>query len=108
MEIPRGYITDTFAALEREMARQESLELIPDTAIRRLVLWGPYAPPGMWLRPESRLSDDGMHPNARGNCMLADYVADALTRIYTSAVRVGRWNGHPAKPGIMPISTISP
>ena len=71
MEIPRGFITDPFAALEREMARQKSLELIPDTAIRRLVLWSPHAPPGMWLRPESRLSDDGLHPNAQGNRMLA-------------------------------------
>lgn len=89
MEIPRGFITDPFAALERELARQERLELIPDTAIRRLVLWGPHAPPGMWLRPDSRLSDDGMHPNARGNRLLADYVADALARIYGSAVRAG-------------------
>ncbi len=89
MEIPRGFITDPFAALEREMARQENIELIPDTAIRKLVLWGPHAPPGMWLRPQSRLSDDGLHPNARGNRMLADYVADALTRIYGSGVRAG-------------------
>jgi lysophospholipase L1-like esterase len=89
MEIPRGFITDPFGALEREMARQERLELIPDTAIRGLVLWSPNAPPGMWLKRESRLSDDGLHPNARGNRMLANCVADALTRIYGSGVRVG-------------------
>jgi lysophospholipase L1-like esterase len=88
MEIPRGFITDPFGGLERGMARQRSLELIPDTAIRRLVLWSPSAPPGMWLKPESHLSDDGLHPNARGNRMLAEYVADALTRIYGPGVRV--------------------
>jgi len=89
MEIPRGFITDPFGDLEREIAREKSLELIPDTAIRRLVLWSPCAPPGMWLPSESRLSDDGLHPNARGNQMLADYVADALTRIYGPGVKVG-------------------
>jgi lysophospholipase L1-like esterase len=89
MEIPRGFITDPFGDLEREMARQKGLELIPDTAIRRLVLWSPSAPPGMWLKPESHLSDDGLHPNARGNRVLAEYVADALTRIYGSGVRAG-------------------
>ncbi len=81
------FITDPFAALERQMAREKGLELIPDTAIRRLVLWSPYAPPGMWLRPESHLSDDGLHPNPRGNRMLAGYVAGALTRIYGPGVR---------------------
>jgi lysophospholipase L1-like esterase len=90
MEIPRGFITDPFSGLEREMARQRSLELIPDTAIRRLVLWSPCAPPGMWLKPQSHLSNDGLHPNRQGNRMLAEYVADALARIYGSGVRAGR------------------
>ncbi len=87
MEIPRGFIIDEFDGLERQMARQEALELVPDTAIRKLVLWSPAAPPGMWVRPEHRLSDDGLHPNARGNRVLAEYVADALERIYGPAVR---------------------
>jgi acyl-CoA thioesterase I len=90
MEIPRGFITDPFGGLERELARREGLELIPDTAIRRLVLWSPVAPPGMWLKPQSRLSDDGLHPNANGNRLLAAYVADALTQIYGPGVRAGR------------------
>jgi lysophospholipase L1-like esterase len=90
MEIPRGFITDPFGGLERELARQKRLELIPDTAIRRLVLWSPVAPPGMWLRPQSSLSDDGLHPNAQGNRLLAAYVAEALMRIYGSGVRAGR------------------
>ena len=82
MEIPRGLMTDPFAAMERQIARERGLELISDTAIRELVLWSPFALPGMWLRPESRLSDDGLHPNARGNQALAEYVAKALTRLY--------------------------
>jgi lysophospholipase L1-like esterase len=88
LEIPRGFITDPFAGLERELARQKGLELIPDTAIRRLVLWSPNAPPGMWLRSKSHLSDDGLHPNAQGNRMLADYAADALTRVCGFDIRV--------------------
>ncbi len=86
MEIPRGFITDPFSALERQIARERGLELIPDTAIRELVLWSPFAPPGMWLRPDRQLSDDGLHPNARGNESLAEYVAEALTRLYGSEV----------------------
>jgi lysophospholipase L1-like esterase len=87
MEIPRGFITDPFRALEREMAREDRLELIPDTAIRRLVLWSPWALPGIWLPPESHLSNDGLHPNARGNRVLAQYVADTLQRMYGPGVR---------------------
>ena len=87
MEIPRGFITDPFRALERQMAREERLDLIPDTEIRRLILWSSWAPPGIWLPPESRLSDDGLHPNARGNRLLAEYVADALARMYGPGVR---------------------
>ena len=90
MEIPRGFVMDAYDGLERQMARQEGLELVPDTAIRKLVLWSSAAPPGTWVRPEHRLSDDGLHPNARGNKVLAEYVADALARIYGPAVRANR------------------
>ena len=34
----------------------------------------------------TRLSDDGLHPNARGNRVLAEYVADTL-RMYGPGVR---------------------
>lgn len=90
VEIPRGFIYDAYGDMEREMARRQRLELVPDTAIRSLVLWGPYIPPGMWLRRKSRLSDDGLHPNARGNLLLATYVVDALTRIYGPEVQAVR------------------
>jgi lysophospholipase L1-like esterase len=81
MEVPRGFITDPFAGLERELARRHDLELIPDTVIRRLVLWSPYAPPGMWTRGPY-LSDDGLHPNRRGSELLAEYVFGALTHVF--------------------------
>lgn len=87
VEIPRGFVTDGYAGLERELARKHDLELVPDTAVRKLIHWSPYAPPGMWLG--SHYSDDGGHPNERGARMLAAYVAVALERIYGPAIRKG-------------------
>ena len=81
LEIPRGFMTDPFAGLEREIAYEEDVELVADSAIRQLVLWSPVSPPGMWL-PGSHLSDDGIHTNARGNKFVARYVAGALERMY--------------------------
>ncbi len=81
MEIPRGFLTDPYAGLERELARQYDLELISDSAIRQLVLFSPYAPPGMWMK-EGHLSDDGLHPNARGNAHLAEQATCALRHLY--------------------------
>ena len=82
VEIPRGIVIDRFMGLERRLARNHDLELISDSVLRRFVLLGPYAPPGMWLPREWHLSDDGLHPNARGNEILADQVSEALVRIY--------------------------
>jgi lysophospholipase L1-like esterase len=87
VEVPRGLITDPFAGLEREIARHRGLELVPDTLVRRLILWSPAAPPGLWLPRERHLSDDSLHPNARGNRLFAEYVAEALARIYGPGVR---------------------
>ncbi len=81
-EMPRGFVLDPYRGLEREIARQHDLELIPDTVIRRLVLFSPMAPPGRWLDADWRLSDDGLHPNARGNRLLARQVARALERLF--------------------------
>ncbi|MGE0606909.1 MAG: GDSL-type esterase/lipase family protein [Pirellulales bacterium] len=80
MEVPRGFVYDAYAGLERQLARQYDLELVADTPIRKLVLWGPFAPPGLWMK-ESRLSDDGLHPNARGNDVLTLAVATAIRRL---------------------------
>ena len=85
MEIPRGFLSDPYAGLERELARRYDLELISDSAIRQLVLFSPYAPPGMWMK-DGHLSDDGLHPNARGNVHLADRAARALRRMYGQAI----------------------
>ncbi|MGM0488545.1 MAG: GDSL-type esterase/lipase family protein [Planctomycetota bacterium] len=86
MEIPRGFMTDPFRGLEREIAHEEDVELVSDSAIRQLVLWSPVSPPGMWL-PRSRLSDDGIHANARGSAYLARHVARTLARMYGREIR---------------------
>jgi lysophospholipase L1-like esterase len=82
VEIPRGFMTDPFRGLERELARKYDLELIPDTLIRKLVIWSPYSPPGMWCNATTHLSDDGLHPNDRGIAHLAEGVAATLIRMY--------------------------
>src|SRR5262245_41265664 len=64
-EIPRGFISDPFAGLERELARQYDLQLITDGAIRQLVLFSPFTPLGAWTG--RKLSDDGLHPNDAGH-----------------------------------------
>jgi lysophospholipase L1-like esterase len=86
MEVPRGLIVDPFWGLERGLARQYDLELIPDTPIRQLVFWSPHVPPGMWTRGP-HLSDDGLHPNAQGNRLLAERVAGVLARLYGPEIR---------------------
>ena len=85
LEIPRGFITDPFGGLERRLAREYDLQLVPDTPIRRLVLSSPIAPPGMWSEGP-HLSDDGLHPNALGNQMLARYVEKALVDLFGPAI----------------------
>ncbi len=89
VEIPRGLIVDPYAGLERRLARRHDLELVADTPIRKLVLGSPYAPPGMWLDPSRRLSDDGLHPNRRGNRLLAEAVAGALVRLAGPEILAG-------------------
>lgn len=81
IEIPRAFISDPFAGLERELAREYDVELVPDTVIREFVLYSPYAPPGIWTGGPY-LSDDGLHPNARGNEFMARHVAGALARLF--------------------------
>jgi lysophospholipase L1-like esterase len=89
MEIPRGIISDPFAGLERELARRNRLELIPDTAIRMMILSSPWAVPGRWFPQKWHLSDDGLHANALGNQLLARSVADALVRLYGDEIQIG-------------------
>lgn len=88
VEVPRGFIVDPFAGLERELARQYDLELIPDTAIRNFVLWSRSCPPGAWTEGPY-LSDDGLHPNARGEKYLAEVVLATLARLFGPAIKSG-------------------
>jgi len=84
-EIPRGFVVDPYAGLERELARQYDLEMIPDGAIRQLVLFSPFTPLGSWTG--RLLSDDGLHPNEAGNVLLAERVEAALTRLYGRSIQ---------------------
>lgn len=70
---------------QREIAYEQDVQLVSDTAIRQLVFWGPFAPPGMWF-PDLQLSDDGIHSNPRGSEAMAGYVAEALEQMYGRAV----------------------
>jgi acyl-CoA thioesterase I len=83
-EIPRGFITDPFAGLERELAREHDLEMISDGAIRQLVLFSPFTPLGEWTG--RKLSYDGLHPNDEGNRFLAERVEVALRRVFGDGI----------------------
>jgi acyl-CoA thioesterase I len=81
MEIPRAYMFDPYWGLEREIAREEDVELIPDSALRTIFLHSPLLPPGSWLGEPYYTDESGIHPNAEGNRILAESVAEALERI---------------------------
>jgi acyl-CoA thioesterase I len=86
LEFPRAYISDPFWGLEREIAREEDIELVPDTALRLILLHGPLLPPGCWVGEPYLTDESGIHPNAAGNRLLAEHVAAALQRIYGPAI----------------------
>lgn len=79
--VPRGFIRDPFRGIERQLAREFDLPLIPDSLIRKFVLFSNICPPGTWIAPEERLSNDGLHPNENGNRLFAETVAAALKRL---------------------------
>lgn len=81
MEIPRGFIFDPFASLEREIAFENDVQLVPDTWLRQIVIFSPVAPPGKWL-PDWQLSDDGIHSNPKGSKAIAKRVADAIRAVF--------------------------
>lgn len=89
IEIPRGIASDPFRGLERRLARRFDLELVSDASLRGCVLLSPHAPPGMWLPASWHLSDDGLHPNDRGNAVLARKVRDALVRVFGREIGQG-------------------
>lgn len=80
-EIPRGFVVDPYSGLERELARTYDLQLVPDTAIRMLVLRSDSFPWADWLGGP-RLSDDGLHPNVAGARHLAEGTHQQVDRMY--------------------------
>jgi lysophospholipase L1-like esterase len=86
MEVPRAYMFDPYWGLEREIAREEDVELVPDTALRTILLHSPLLPPGSWRGPPYLTDEGGIHPNAAGNQILANSVAAALEHMYGPAV----------------------
>ena len=90
MEIPRDFIGDPYWGLEREIARQEGVELLPDTALRKIFLRSTVFPPGSWLGKPYLTDETGIHPNERGNQVLAESVAAALERMYGPQIRKDR------------------
>jgi acyl-CoA thioesterase I len=86
IEIPRGFIADPYDGLERELAAEYDLQLIDDSVIRRFVFNSPIIPPGMWLDPSRRYSDDGLHPNTLGNQHFAHVVSQSLVRVFGDAI----------------------
>lgn len=85
MEIPRGFMIDPYASLERELAYEHDLQLVDDRWLRHIVLMSPAAPPGMWFK-SAQLSDDGIHSNPKGSRAIAQFVADALVDLYGDQV----------------------
>lgn len=86
MEIPRGFMIDPYACLERELAYQYDLQLIDDRWLRHVVLMSPAAPPGMWFKSH-QLSDDGIHSNPKGSRAIAEFVTEALVQLYGPQIR---------------------
>ncbi len=87
VEIPRGFVTDTFGGIERRLARKYDLQLVSDTPIRKFVFFSSLVPPGIWLDASQHLSEDGLHPNQRGNQVLANYVLGALVKLHGAGVK---------------------
>ncbi len=87
VEIPRGFLSDPYDGLERELAAKYDLQLIADSLIRSFIFNSPIMPPGMWLDPAKHYSDDGLHPNELGNKQFARTVSKSLTRIFVGSTR---------------------
>jgi len=86
VEIPRGFVSDPYDGLERELAAEYDLQLIDDSVIRSFIFNSPLLPPGMWLDPSLRYSEDGLHPNQLGNEYFASVVCRSLERVFGASV----------------------
>jgi len=86
VEIPRGFVFDPYDGLERELASEYDLQLVDDSVIRSFVFCSPIIPPGMWLDPSQRYSDDGIHPNKLGNQHFARVVRQSLVKVFGDSI----------------------
>ncbi len=86
VEIPRGFISDPYDGLERELCGHYDLKLIDDSLIRSFVFRSPIVPPGMWLDSSQHYSKDGLHPNELGNRHFARTVAGALADVFGDSI----------------------
>ena len=86
LEIPRGFISDPYDGLERELAAEYDLQLVDDTVIRSFIFNSPLLPPGIWLDPSRRYSKDGLHPNQLGNEHFASVVCCALENVFGKSI----------------------
>ena len=86
MEIPRGFISDPYDGLERELAAEYDLQLVDDTVIRSFVFNSPILPPGMWLDKSRHYSKDGLHPNQAGNEHFARVVCGSLQKVFGESI----------------------
>ena len=88
VEIPRGFISDPYDGLERELAAEHDLQLVHDSVVRNFVYNSPIMPPGMLLDPSRRYSDDGLHPNKLGNKYFARVVCQSLVSVLGESIRL--------------------
>lgn len=86
VEIPRGFISDPYDGLERELAAEYDLQLVDDTVIRSFIFNSPLLPPGIWLDPSRRYSKDGLHPNQLGNEYFARVVCRSLESVFGKSI----------------------
>ncbi|MGA2257631.1 MAG: hypothetical protein ABSG53_23460 [Thermoguttaceae bacterium] len=87
--MPAVYVlsSDPYWGLERELAREEDVELASDTAMRRIFLRSTAFPPGSWLGEPYLTDETGIHPNELGKQILAEHVAETLVRMYGPRTR---------------------
>ncbi len=86
VEIPRGFISDPYDGLERELAAEYDLQLVDDSVIRSFIFNSPLLPPGIWLDPKHHLSEDGLHPNQLGNEHFANVVCESLKKVFGDSI----------------------
>ena len=86
VEIPRGFVSDPYDGLEREVAAEYDLQLVDDSVIRSFIFNSPILPPGMWLGASRRYSEDGLHPNQLRNEHFARVICRSLEKVFGESI----------------------